>query len=52
MTPDGARQARSRDRRKPESERVFPVGVVNDSGQETYTAGELRYWLETSERVA
>ena len=52
MTPDNARQARSRDRRKPVAERVFPVGVKNGSGQETYTAGELRYWLETNKQAA
>lgn len=47
MSPDAARQARHRDRRKPVGQQTFPTGSLSDSGEETYTAGELRYWLES-----
>lgn len=47
MAPDAARQARARDRRKPPEQQRFPMGIRNDDGEETYTAGELRYWFES-----
>jgi hypothetical protein len=47
MTADAARQARYRDRRKPIDQQIFPMGIRNDEGEETYTAGELRYWIES-----